>query len=611
MRKITSFVHETMGSRMKGHDRALGALLLVALLLIGPVSIALAAESGASQSNSASNRNGSDLVELELPQAQSGSCNTNPANVLSNGGFEAGTTNWTFFTSGSGRLDGGSPAAECNSAAHVTLTKVSNNMQLYQSGFLLKANTRYRLSFSAFSSSGNDIRVYVQRHGSPYSLFGLDQQFNLTTQWQNFSTEFTSTGFNGTSTDTRLRFWPVRYAANNDVYHFDNVVLEEIGSSGPPAATATPPTPGPTAPPSTGGTGSCSAVPGLLQNADFEKGRASWNFYTNGSGSFEATGPAFQCSTSARVTLNSVGSNTQLYQSGFSLRANSRYRLTFAAYSSSGKDLQVYIQRHGSPYATFGLNGTTVNLGNSWSTHSVEFTASGFSGTTADTRLRFWFSGNAGNGDVYYFDAVSLEEIGGGGDPTPPPSSTATPQPSATPPPGGGGGRNEMVVFDWNGPVTEAQRGFPYDQPPRANGDWTSPVNFAQGTLQYRVEIRSQPRPQNMRIQFCFWQAKNGNNFALENCGPQQSMYGVPGAVATWSVGVADMWKLGGKSIEWNRARYRNGAAIKNSAGEPVSNYNGWNWNGENPAFWYPLNMRYTVVVVAKGATFSGWSNYR
>ena len=41
-----------------------------------------------------------------------------------------------------------------------------------------------------------------------------------------------------------------------------------------------------------------------------------------------------------------------------------------------------------------------------------------------------------------------------------------------------------------------------------------------------------------------------------------------------------------------------------------MSNYNGWNWNGEDPTEWYPLDMRYTVVVVAKGATFSGWGNY-
>jgi hypothetical protein len=38
-----------------------------------------------------------------------------------------------------------------------------------------------------------------------------------------------------------------------------------------------------------------------------------------------------------------------------------------------------------------------------------------------------------------------------------------------------------------------------------------------------------------------------------------------------------------------------------------VSDNNNWNWAGENPDEWYPLDLRFTVVVVAKGSTFSGW----
>ena len=43
----------------------------------------------------------------------------------------------------------------------------------------------------------------------------------------------------------------------------------------------------------------------------------------------------------------------------------------------------------------------------------------------------------------------------------------------------------DLVVFDWNKPVTTTQKGFPWDNPPMAsaNGNWTSPINFAEGTL--------------------------------------------------------------------------------------------------------------------------------
>ena len=585
-------------------------LALAILAIFAPAAFAARGQAGGSDETEYASIDG-----VALAQSQAGACTPNAANVLNNGSFESGAAGWNFFTSGRGSMNVGGPAADCSSAAHINLDQVSNNMQVFQNGFALKANTKYRLSFSAFSSSGNDLRVYLQQHNKPYGSLGLNgNQFNLSKDWQQFSTEFTTSGFSGTTTNTRLRFWFVRYAANGDVYHLDNIVLEEVGGSAPPATPAPGNTPAPTEP-SQPGPSECYDVASLLTNPGFEDGTGSWKFYTNGSGNFSAGSPSYQCAKAAKLTLTNVGTNTQFFQNGFPLQANTRYRLSFAAYSSSSKDMRVFLQKHGKPYTGFGLNGDVVNLTNSWKTFTIEFTTSGFSGSTSDTRLRFWFPGAAGNGDVDYIDAVELQQVGGGGGggSTPPPSKTPPPPPSATPPPGGGGGggKNELLVYDWNGPVTEAERGFPYNQPPRANGDWTKPVNYAEGTLYYRVEIRNQPKPQNMRIQFCFWQEKNGNRFALENCGPQKDVYGKSGTVETWSVPVSQMWKLGGKPIEWQRPRYRNGAAIKNSAGQPVSNYNGWNWNRENPKDWYPLNWRYTVVVVAKGSTFSGWDNYK
>jgi hypothetical protein len=184
------------------------------------------------------------------------------------------------------------------------------------------------------------------------------------------------------------------------------------------------------------------------------------------------------------------------------------------------------------------------------------------------------------------------------------PTATGTPTPTLPAPPG----ESELLVFDWNRPVTTGDHGFPRDYPPlaSANGDWTSPVNYAEGTLYYRVQVRSQPQAQQMRLQFCFWQY----NYTLENCGPMANVYGAGGVEVTWAVGVQDMWMKDGNPMDWKNPRQTNGVAIKNMAGLPVSDYNNWNWNGEDPSLWYPLDMRFTVVVVAKGSTFSGWDNY-
>ena len=190
------------------------------------------------------------------------------------------------------------------------------------------------------------------------------------------------------------------------------------------------------------------------------------------------------------------------------------------------------------------------------------------------------------------------------------PTATATNMPTVTATSNPGDGGQEFLAFDLNRAVTTADRGFPWDEPPINNFDWTQPVNYAAGTLYYRVEIFGQPQPQNMNLQFCVWQEKDGDPVKLENCSWEVAVYGGSGTVLTWSGTISSMYQKDGIPIEWNRARYRAGIAIKNSSGQPVSDYEEWNWSGEDPSLWYPLNMHFTAVVVAPGAQFSGWDNY-
>jgi|CXWJ01.1.fsa_nt_gi hypothetical protein len=178
---------------------------------------------------------------------------------------------------------------------------------------------------------------------------------------------------------------------------------------------------------------------------------------------------------------------------------------------------------------------------------------------------------------------------------------TTTPTPTVTPtlPPG-----DEMLIFDWNQPVTKEHSGFAIDLPPLANGNWTTPINYAQGTLYFRAEIRHMPVAQEkMRLGFCFWQGE------AENCSGNR-VPGYDGTVVTWSDAVGDMWQMAGLPINWAMPRKRNGFAVRNKDNDPVSDNQGWNWSGEQPADWYPLDLRFTVVVVEKGAGFSGWDNY-
>jgi hypothetical protein len=365
-----------------------------------------------------------------------------------------------------------------------------------------------------------------------------------------------------------------------------------------------------------------SASENLLTNPTFSQGTTSWQYFSQEGGQLTVS------SGEAKATVTTTSSNIQLYQKGISLTPNQTYIVSFKAKASTPQTISVKLHRHDSPYTNY-MPGQTLsfNLTSQWQTFTKEVTVGGFSSPVSNARFSLWLSG-APSGSTLWFDEVGLSPKNDTDNPipsnTPKPDQptsiptptsvpnatpTPTPVPTSTPPPSGDTSQ-ELIVYDWNQPVTEANRGFPHNTPPTANGNWVTPVNYAQGTLYYRVKVVSQPVAQNMRIQFCFWQEKNGDNFGLESCGNLKDVRGNPGTEVTWSTPVANMWKLNGKSIEWDRARYRNGAAIKNTAGEPVSNFNGWNWNGEDPKKWYPLNMRYTVVVVPQGKTFSGWQNY-
>jgi hypothetical protein len=159
--------------------------------------------------------------------------------------------------------------------------------------------------------------------------------------------------------------------------------------------------------------------------------------------------------------------------------------------------------------------------------------------------------------------------------------------------------------------VQKFHNGFPWynPPPPEVNGDWTSPVNFADGTFYYRAEVISQPVEQpGMQMQFCIWQDHNKR----ETCGSLKRVPGNAGNVVTWQNSIPAMWVKDPNNFPmlWDEERDRYGVAIKNNVGDPVSNFIGWNWHGEDPDEWYPLDMRFTVVVVAEGATFSGWENY-
>jgi len=170
----------------------------------------------------------------------------------------------------------------------------------------------------------------------------------------------------------------------------------------------------------------------VLANPGFEDGTAAWSsYFANNGGVFSTGTPAFECERSAQIVFSRTSNNMQLYQNGFNLQPDTEYVLSFAAASSSGRDLEVYVQRHTSPYTNYGVSAP-VNLSSSWQVFSFIFTTPS---NPVAPRLRFWFSGNAQAGDVYGLDDVRIVRAGTGptaATNTPVPAASSTPLPTGT-----------------------------------------------------------------------------------------------------------------------------------------------------------------------------------
>lgn len=329
------------------------------------------------------------------------------------------------------------------------------------------------------------------------------------------------------------------------------------------------------------------AAPGGLQasgdnavaNGDFESGTTGWTCKL----CTLQTGAPAESGVAGQFTTTKATGRGQIFQRNISLQANTTYELRFWARSANGVDLRVTLVQQVSPRVNYGIKNQLFNLTTDGQEFKYTFTTTGFSGTVNDAMLRF--QANKGKGLKYSIDGITLT-----------PTGTTPPQP-----PSG----KEMLIYDWNKPITEAEGGFAMDKTSQyLTQNWVSPVNYAGGTLHLRARIFSIPQQQpKMKLGFCFWQKDR------ENC-KGNDVPGVPGTVATWSFALKDMWKKGGVAVDWSAPRTKMGFSVRDGENDPVSNKTSANWGGNDPKAWYPMNLRFQAVLVPAGESFSGWQNY-
>jgi hypothetical protein len=156
---------------------------------------------------------------------------------------------------------------------------------------------------------------------------------------------------------------------------------------------------------------STASAQNVVVNPGFESGTNPWSFYTNGTGTFSNSAAGAGGTYAARIGITTQGSNVQLNQSALALEPGTQYTLTFKGYSSTGHDVAVSVLKHLSPYTNYGLSKKVFDLTTAWKTFSFQFTTRNFTGVVSDARLMFSLESYDANGDVYYFDDVTLSKV--------------------------------------------------------------------------------------------------------------------------------------------------------------------------------------------------------
>ena len=149
-------------------------------------------------------------------------------NLVQNPGFESGTDNWSFYSNAGSIFTVESGGDNSTSTAVINIPTAGTNIQLSQVNFALESGISYRFSFRGKINTPRSVSVSMHKNSANYSIYGLDQVYNLTTTWQSYSTDFIA-NTTTVASDTRLKFWFAEpFAQSGDTYYIDNISIEKI-----------------------------------------------------------------------------------------------------------------------------------------------------------------------------------------------------------------------------------------------------------------------------------------------------------------------------------------------------------------------------------------------
>ena len=172
-------------------------------------------------------------------------------------------------------------------------------------------------------------------------------------------------------------------------------------------------------------------------------------------------------------------------------------------------------------------------------------------------------------------------------------------------------------IYEWGTDASEGKRSWYFDGAGPAN--WLTPDNYYSGQFYFRYEILSQPTSRACQMQFVIWQDWNYPTSWLEQASPLTTVYG-PGSIITTNSSPATWWQYNGQPLDFSRPAdfYKFGVMVWSAdpsgriaqylADRPEVDIYDEIWADRFD--WFPLQVRFTIVAVSAGSTFSGWENY-
>lgn len=124
--------------------------------------------------------------------------------------------------------------------------------------------------------------------------------------------------------------------------------------------------------------------------------------------------------------------------------------------------------------------------------------------------------------------------------------------------------------------------------------DWTSPVDYSQGTAWVYMEVQTKPTEQETKFQVCF---EATPTYA---CTAQSPTYTAVGTYE-WATDFADFWSPPGELVDWSQGDNKLACILKDTMNNKPS---ADNVGAEVAALYTPTRIRMVVTIVAPGGTY-------